>query len=395
MLEAPFGGNHSGRQVPTERRSGWQRFFAPRFDAETETRYLREMTAFYAPVLRVSVSVVIVFYFVYLGADWLLFGRYADTSVPVLILGVAGPAAALGIAITYAPVSNRVIRAGVFVATLVNAVAQVAAYDVGFRAGQPTPYGGMISIMYYSYFMLGMQYRWAMMLSALMVAMHLGLSLVSARLPPAMLFDHAAELSVSLLIGALAAALLDSFSRRSWYNENRLREMAERDPLTSLYNQRTFLSLADQRISAAREDDKAVTVMLVTIDHLPLYNRQLVHPAVDRCMRELASALHGGVDAWSVREAHRAGLVGWLGGEYFVLLLTACSARDAEQFALATATEISALAIQHPGTASGVADPIFGWHSARASDLGTMRSAMQSAYESLLRNPRWRLRRTG
>jgi diguanylate cyclase (GGDEF)-like protein len=371
------------------------RFRIQRFDAATEARYLREMTAFYAPILRVAVTVAIVFYFVYLISDRLMFDRYSGTGVNLLILGLAGPAAALGIGITFAPVSDRTIRIGVFIATLVNAMAQVLAYDLGFRIGQPIPYEGLISIIYYSYFMLGMQYCWATLLGVLIVVSHVAISYFVSGMPLPTLFDHAAEMSGSLLIGALAAALLENFSRRSWYNENRLRELAERDPLTGLYNQRTFFNRADQRISAAQDDDVPLTVMIMTIEHLPLYNRQLVHPAVDQCMRELARALNRYVGDRSASDASTDGVVGWLGGEYFALLLTSCSARDAEQFALATATAISTLAIRHPGTASGVADPIFGWHSARATDLGAMRSAMQSAYESLLRNPRWRLRRTG
>lgn len=374
----------------TARRAfGFGRFVIERFDPQTEARYLSEMTAFYAPILRAAVTVAIVFYFAYLGSDWLLFGRYRDTGIPFLMLGIAGPAAALGIAITYARVSDRAIRAGVFAATLINALVQVLAYDLGFRHGQPIPYEGLISIIYYSYFMLGMEFRWATLQGILIIVTHIGLSYFSAGMPIPMLFDHAAEMSGSLLIGALAAALLENFSRRSWINDNRLRELVERDPLTGLYNQRSFIDQADARIAASRVDNPALTVMVLTIEHLPLYNRQLSHPAVDQCMRELAAALNRELERLPSTE----GLVGWLGGEYFALLISPCSARQAAAFSEQLSTRLSALAIRHPGTASGIAEPIGGWYAARAQELGSIRNAMQAAYESLLRNPRWRLRR--
>ena len=283
------------------------------FDAGTEARYLRDMSRFYAPVLRVTVSFTILFYIAYLGGDRLLFGRFAGTGIDLLMLGIAAPASLLGIASTYLPSSDRLVRLTVYAATLVNAICQVWSYDLGYHAGAPIPYEGMILIMCFAFFMLGMQYRWALLLSLLTMLAHLLVSWQS-RMPASMLFDHATMMSSVVLIGAMAGYLQDLFSRRSWSNEQRLRELAERDALTGLYNRRHFDASLQARIADHARHGDGFSLLMIDIDHFKRVNDQHGHDAGDQLLQAVAGLLGDRVRA--DESAFR------LGGEEFALLIT-------------------------------------------------------------------------
>lgn len=313
-----------------------------RFDRETEARYLSDLTAFYVPVLRLVVSFVVLFYLLYFGGDWWLFRRFAGTGIDLLMLGIAAPAAALGVAITFLPVSDRLIRAGVFAATSVNGICQVWSYDIGFSLGMPIPYEGMILIMFLAFFVLGIQLRWAMLLSVALTAAHLAVSHRSGMAHP-ILFDHATMMSTVILIGALSGHVLDLLTRRNWVNENRLRELAERDPLTGLYNRRHFDELLPRRMAEHRRSGRSFSLLMIDIDHFKRINDQYGHDAGDQVLREVAARLQ--------QTLRREEAAFRLGGEEFVLMIEDGERETGPAQAHACAErirrEIEAMRIQH------------------------------------------------
>lgn len=326
----------------TSRLSGMSTWFSQRFDRETEARYLSDLTAFYVPVLRVTVSFVVLFYLFYLGCDWLLFRRYAGTGINLLMLAVAAPAAVLGIAVTFFKVSDRTIRAAVFAATLINGLCQVWSYDIGFRSGAPIPYEGMILVMCFAYYMLGMQHRTATVLSISIAVAHLLVSRHSG-MPAPMLFDHAAMMFSVVFIGALSGRALDQFTRRNWVNEGRLREQSERDPLTGLYNRRHLNERLPRRLAECRRMGLSLSLLMIDIDHFKRINDEYGHDAGDEVLRVIAAHLRSTLRAEDA--AFR------LGGEEFVLLIENLDDEASHSQAHACAerirSEVEALQIHH------------------------------------------------
>ena len=312
------------------------------FDRETEARYLSDLTAFYVPMLRATVSFVVLFYLFYLGCDWLLFQRYVGTGVNLLMLAVAAPAAMAGIAVTFFKVSDRMVRTTVFAATLVNGLCQVWSYDIGFRTGKPIPYEGMILVMCFAYFMLGMQLRTATVLSISIAAAHLLVSWQS-RMPAPMLFDHATMMLSVVFIGTLSGQVLDQFTRRNWVNEGRLREQSERDPLTGLYNRRHLNEQLPRRLVECRRTGRKLSLLMIDIDHFKRINDEYGHDAGDEVLRVIAAHLRHTLRAEDT--AFR------LGGEEFVLLIENLDDEAERSQAHACAericSEVEALQIRH------------------------------------------------
>lgn len=130
---------------------------------------------------------------------------------------------------------------------------------------------------------------------------------------------------IGLFIPLLIAAGLFTFSMLR-YLRNRddsirsMREAANRDFLTSLYNSRAFELKMKQKIAVAKRDKIPFTLLLVDIDHFKQVNDRYGHPAGDAVLLQIANVM---------RETFRPGdHIARKGGEEFVILVDHC---DAEQ----------------------------------------------------------------
>ena len=106
----------------------------------------------------------------------------------------------------------------------------------------------------------------------------------------------------------------------------RLRELAETDALTGLYNRGSFDRMAAAAVERACAKGSEVAVMLIDVDHFKNYNDYYGHQAGDRCLVEVAGLLRSVLET-----AHST--VARYGGEEFIALFEGCSARDADELA--------------------------------------------------------------
>lgn len=310
------------------------------FCADEEAHYLAAMSRFYAPVLRATVSFTVLFYIGYLLSDRLLFQRFAGTGVDLLMLGIAAPASVLGIAATFTRLPDRRIRQIVFAATLVNGLCQAWAHDLGYRASAPTPHEGMLLVMCFAYFLLGMQYRWAAVLSLLIATAHLLLGWRSG-MAASLLFDRATMMGSVVLIGLMAGHLQDLLSRRNWIHERRLRELSERDPLTGLHNRRHFDAVLQTRVAEHGRSGHGFALLILDLDHFKQINDQFGHDAGDRVLQQIATLLRDLVDGND--EVFR------LGGEEFAVIIAARQARDGSGCAERIRGAAEAMTLHHDG----------------------------------------------
>lgn len=103
-----------------------------------------------------------------------------------------------------------------------------------------------------------------------------------------------------------------------------LRDLAERDPLTGLYNLRTFHALLGAEIDRAREPDAPLSVVVADLDNFKSLNDSFGHQYGDAVLCETARAFDGA-----------GGIAARLGGDEFALMLPGASRDDAVQIARA------------------------------------------------------------
>jgi len=114
------------------------------------------------------------------------------------------------------------------------------------------------------------------------------------------------------------AWIYDYTERRSM--EEALRDMASRDPLTGIYNRRSFMELARQQLARAHRFHEPLAVFVLDVDHFKKINDTYGHATGDDALRMVA----GGCQA-ILREYD---ILGRLGGEEFVVVLPGATADE-------------------------------------------------------------------
>ena len=92
-----------------------------------------------------------------------------------------------------------------------------------------------------------------------------------------------------------------------------LERLATTDPLTGLYNRRHFLESLDAEWSRFQRYYRAVSVLMIDVDHFKSVNDRYGHAVGDEAIRAVAAACLNG--------KRKSDLVGRLGGEEFAVLL--------------------------------------------------------------------------
>lgn len=122
----------------------------------------------------------------------------------------------------------------------------------------------------------------------------------------------------------------------------RLETAAERDAMTQLYNLQTFRVLAAARIAAAA-DTELLAIAVLDLDEFKQVNDTRGHPAGDRALRLVATAVRAGLRGSDIAARY--------GGDEFVLLLDECDDAAAERIVQRVRQTVAALS-------SGVGSPL-------------------------------------
>jgi len=107
------------------------------------------------------------------------------------------------------------------------------------------------------------------------------------------------------------AWIYDYTERRNM--EEALRDMASKDPLTGIYNRRSFMELARQQLARSQRFKEPMSVVVLDVDHFKKINDTYGHATGDDALRMVAGAC-----ASILREYD---ILGRLGGEEFVVVL--------------------------------------------------------------------------
>ena len=153
------------------------------------------------------------------------------------------------------------------------------------------------------------------------------------------LFDATQAIAVSqfVMIEAIAAIVLMAFGIVMLANEQvtlELRNIAERDPLTGVFNRRSFLTLLDKSISQSERMPAALSIMLIDLDHFKRINDTWGHRSGDEALRHFVA-----VATPCIRNGD---IIGRVGGEEFAILLPNTGLSDAEAAANRLCSEVAA-----------------------------------------------------
>lgn len=100
-----------------------------------------------------------------------------------------------------------------------------------------------------------------------------------------------------------------------------LKELALKDPLTSLYNRREFFERFEQEFLRSHRANEPLSVMMIDIDHFKQINDTYSHPVGDSVLKEVALRIKANV--------RQMDIVSRYGGEEFVVILPVCKSQDA------------------------------------------------------------------
>lgn len=130
---------------------------------------------------------------------------------------------------------------------------------------------------------------------------------------------------VSSLIGGFLTLYFVTYIRRYTMLYNKYKERSQRDPLTGLFNVRSFDYYYDLMLEKANNDQENCAICIIDIDYFKKINDAYGHPAGDEVLKQLAKLL---------KKLMREGdIVSRVGGEEFSILLDKCNLQQAEEIA--------------------------------------------------------------
>jgi diguanylate cyclase (GGDEF)-like protein len=122
-----------------------------------------------------------------------------------------------------------------------------------------------------------------------------------------------------------------------------LKQLAERDGLTGIYNRRVMENMLSALWRQAVAERSPLVVMMVDIDCFKAYNDWFGHPKGDECLRRIAKTLDGLARRPSDYCAR-------YGGEEFCLIYPGADATFAATMADAVRTAVRMAELPHPGS---------------------------------------------
>lgn len=124
------------------------------------------------------------------------------------------------------------------------------------------------------------------------------------------------HLEILYIVAGLAAKVIEN-ARLS----ERLKQLATIDGLTNVYNHRTFQERLEEQFNLARRHKKAVSLIMLDIDHFKTFNDTYGHPIGDEVLKAVADTLKSALRDFDI--------VCRYGGEEFAVILPESTMKEA------------------------------------------------------------------
>lgn len=155
-----------------------------------------------------------------------------------------------------------------------------------------------------------------------------------------------------------------------------LREQAERDGLTGLYNHRYFIDAIEREFARARRYHRPLSLLMLDLDGFKSINDTCGHPQGDQLLRKIAQIIHQAV--------RFVDIVSRYGGDEFAVLLPETDLKPAGRLAGRLIDEIRKNPFLHEGkifpvsASAGVA----GYHPEQVTAGSLLKEADHALYEA-------------
>lgn len=320
-----------------------------RLPESVEKTYLDHVHTVRAKVMRLAAVPSVIVYNAFLVADYLLVPETFRIAL-LLHLCVVTPVMIL-VGIFYGRMRSHALRSAAVMSIPVLIVMQIMTIFIMNSGTGAEHYQYLaIPVLVYINVTLRGEYRLAVAVSAVLVAIYLAVLLTSS------IAWQAKTVGMWVMIGVTHMTLLANHwmnrdSRRTFVRqlyEGLMRENAEnrahRDPLTGIANRHQLEKMAaDMRDNS--EAVSPVAVIMIDIDHFKAFNDRFGHPAGDECLKRVANTLAECVEGDE--------LVARYGGEEFIAVLPRTVLPDAARRAELIRRAVSEIAIPHPGAGIG------------------------------------------
>ena len=201
----------------------------------------------------------------------------------------------------------------------------------------------LLLVAFFCYFMTGMRMNQALRCNVIVFATLVWVG-VAGMVPAPIATYLGFALLCANIIGCTGAYALERVSRTSFLERLTLEELASRDGLTQLLNRQTFEARAQAAWPRAAAGARSAAVLMIDVDYFKRYNDHYGHQAGDECLRRVAQAVRGALDA------RHDDLLGRYGGEEFIALLFDRTQDEIDQIAHRIVRSVAAQEIPHAGS---------------------------------------------
>lgn len=226
-----------------------------------------------------------------------------------------------------------------------------------FKSHSPLSYyyhAGFVVVIIYGNVVQQLSFRYAVLFSGGVLALHLLGLLYTPSFPPPIAVSMLLMVAATVGFTLVANYLVEKATRRRYLLLQRdhqlvqdladtnlkLQKLSRADVLTGVANRRHFHDYLAQVWERARIDQTPLSVLMLDVDHFKAYNDRYGHPAGDACLRAIATALED-----KLRSPDD--FVARYGGEEFVVVLPNADTAVAYQAAERVRTAVEALSIPH------------------------------------------------
>lgn len=228
------------------------------------------------------------------------------------------------------------------------------------------------------FFVHGLRYRAALFTVTVSVAAFLVCAIAFGL--PALLIARACLLMIMVGFACGIVALhLEQTSRRSFLEGHAIADLAERDALTGLKNRRVFDEHLESLWQRASAEGRALTLLLIDVDHFKAYNDRYGHQAGDHALQRVATTLQTFV-------TRPGDVLARYGGEEFAAVCYDLEVFDAEELAQKMRRAVGSLALDNLGdTAASAITISVGVAVVEPSQERRSRGGLQLADQALYR----------
>ena len=123
------------------------------------------------------------------------------------------------------------------------------------------------------------------------------------------------------------------------YTQKKLRQLANRDPLTNIFNRRYFADMSDKMIALAKREREPLSIIMLDIDNFKNINDKYGHSVGDEVIKLLAQKL--------VSLSRESDVTARFGGEEFAIMLPNTDIENALKYAAKIRAEIEDMVFKH------------------------------------------------